>query len=138
MKLITLASKIKEDGALEEIFRNEIGKKFYDEMVAHSETPEDNMLKLKLNFYNRYDGIAQKLKDQLITDKWNTIKKAAEEKQDEQKKLNKAKEAQGSTNKKGTKPKGKYKKESKREKNKELNTSLHSIQSKGMVHFQVF
>lgn len=39
MKLINLASKIKEDGALEDILKNEIGKKFYDEILAHSDNP---------------------------------------------------------------------------------------------------
>ena len=84
MKLITLAGKIKGDGALEEILRNEIGKQFYDEIVTQTDSG-DNILKLKLNFYNRYEGIAQKLKDQLITDKWNNLKKAEEERKHEQK-----------------------------------------------------
>lgn len=63
MKLIKIASRIKEGGNLEDILKGDVDKKFYDMLIDESENPEQNQLKLKLNFYNRYHGIAQQIKD---------------------------------------------------------------------------
>lgn len=77
MKLIDLASKLKEDGGLEEILKNEIGKNDLEKILLNDDDDDNVGLSLRINFYSRYDGAAEKLKDKLITDKWNQLKKKA-------------------------------------------------------------
>jgi chromatin segregation and condensation protein Rec8/ScpA/Scc1 (kleisin family) len=82
-------------------------------MFLNEDDKDDAGLSLRINFYSRYDGTAEKLKQKLITDKWNQLKTTVLKK----KKAKKRKKKGGMKKKK----KNRYKKVSKREKHKNLN-----------------
>ena len=125
MKLINLASKLQEDGGLAEILENEIGKNHLNDLLMEERSEiNGGLMSLRVNFFNRYDGAADKLRDKLIDQKWNDIKEVVALK----KKDKKVKVIQGQEEVWKKKKKNRYKKQSRRQKGKK---SVVSYQSSG-------
>ena len=77
MKLINLASKLKEGGGLEELLNNEIDNNDLEDILMEEDEDEEKEMEKRMNFYKRYDEVAEKLKEKKIMDKWNELKKEA-------------------------------------------------------------